>query len=81
MWLRGGRSNRGGVRAILTEYIELLSKHVQTTLDEFCNAVFRADNSQLSKLSEILAADIVGESTVLKKTIAVVRLRTNQPKY
>ncbi|XP_048005438.1 probable E3 ubiquitin-protein ligase HERC2 [Leguminivora glycinivorella] len=60
MWLRGGRSNRGGVRAIVTEYIEMLADQVQVTLGEFTRAVYKADSAQLEQLTEILASDIVG---------------------
>ncbi|KAL4709830.1 hypothetical protein ACJJTC_001284, partial [Scirpophaga incertulas] len=60
MWSRGGRSTRGGVRAILTEYTSLLADHVQSTLSTFCRAVYRADNAQLVAICEVIAADIVG---------------------
>ncbi|XP_047031157.1 probable E3 ubiquitin-protein ligase HERC2 [Helicoverpa zea] len=60
MWSRGGRSTRGGVRALMTQYIELLAEHVQTTLRYFTRAVHRADSAQLVALCELIAADIVG---------------------
>ncbi|KAJ8734224.1 hypothetical protein PYW07_014775 [Mythimna separata] len=60
MWSRGGRSTRGGVRALITQYIELLAEHVQSTLSSFARAVHRADNTQLIALCELVAADIVG---------------------
>lgn len=63
MWSRGGRSTRGGVRALITQYIELLAEHVQSTLCLFTKAVHRADNTQLNALCELVAADIVGKTT------------------
>ncbi|KAH9645818.1 hypothetical protein HF086_012545 [Spodoptera exigua] len=60
MWSRGGRSTRGGVRALITQYIELLAEHVQSTLRYFARAVHRADNTQLGSLCELITADIVG---------------------
>lgn len=62
MWTRGGRSTRGGVRALLTQYIELLAEHVQSTLCSFSRAVHRADNTQLVALCDLVAADIVGKN-------------------
>jgi hypothetical protein len=61
MWSRGGRSTRGGVRALLTQYTALLAEHVQSTLSTFCRAVHRADNAQLIALCDVIAADIVGK--------------------
>ncbi|XP_026727805.1 probable E3 ubiquitin-protein ligase HERC2 [Trichoplusia ni] len=60
MWTRGGRSTRGGVRVLLTQYIELLAEHVQSTLGSFSRAVHRADNTQLVSLCDLITADIVG---------------------
>ncbi|XP_049884481.1 probable E3 ubiquitin-protein ligase HERC2 isoform X2 [Pectinophora gossypiella] len=60
MWSRGGRSTRGGVRALMTQYTTLLSDHVQSTLSSFCRAVHRANNEQLVALCDVIAADIVG---------------------
>ncbi|KAJ2946601.1 hypothetical protein O0L34_g12657 [Tuta absoluta] len=60
MWSRGGRSTRGGVRALMTQYTELLAEHVQSTLSAFVRAVHRADNPQLVALCDLIAADIVG---------------------
>ncbi|XP_022827451.1 probable E3 ubiquitin-protein ligase HERC2 [Spodoptera litura] len=60
MWSRGGRSTRGSARALVTQYIELLAEHVQSTLRYFSRAVHRADNTQLGALCELITADIVG---------------------
>lgn len=61
MWSRGGRSTRGSVRALITQYIELLAEHVQSTLRYFVRAVHKADNTQLGSLCELITADIVGK--------------------
>lgn len=61
MWSRGGRSTRGGVRTILTQYMSLLAEHVQSTLCSFIRAVHKADNPQLVALCDLIAADIIGE--------------------
>nr|XP_026484631.1 probable E3 ubiquitin-protein ligase HERC2 isoform X1 [Vanessa tameamea] len=60
MWSRGGRSSRGGVRSLLTQYTSLLSEHVQSTLGYFTRAVHKADNTQLIALCDLIGADIVG---------------------
>ncbi|XP_022131000.2 probable E3 ubiquitin-protein ligase HERC2 [Pieris rapae] len=60
MWSRGGRGTRGGVRNLLTQYVNLLSEHVQSTLCCFITAVHRADNTQLNSLCDLISADIVG---------------------
>ncbi|KAJ0180993.1 hypothetical protein K1T71_003078 [Dendrolimus kikuchii] len=60
MWSRGGRSTRGGVRVILTQYIGLLAEHVQSTLCSFIRAVHKVDNPQMVTLCDLIAADIVG---------------------
>lgn len=61
MWTRGGRSTRGGVRALVTQYTTLLAEHVTSTLSVFTRAVHRADNTQLVALCDLIAADIVGK--------------------
>ncbi|XP_038209493.1 probable E3 ubiquitin-protein ligase HERC2, partial [Zerene cesonia] len=60
MWSRGGRSTRGGVRNLLTQYATLLAEHVQSTLTCFVRAVHSADNTQLTSLCDLISADIVG---------------------
>ncbi|XP_052754599.1 probable E3 ubiquitin-protein ligase HERC2 isoform X2 [Galleria mellonella] len=60
MWYRGGRSTRGGVRALITQYTALLADHVHSTLACFTRAVHRANNEQLTALCDLIAADIVG---------------------
>ncbi|CAH2243797.1 jg12710 [Pararge aegeria aegeria] len=60
MWSRGGRSTRGGVQSLLTQYTTLLSEHVHSTLSCFSRAVHRADNAQLVALCDLVSADIVG---------------------
>ncbi|CAB3255423.1 unnamed protein product [Arctia plantaginis] len=60
MWSRGGRSTRGGVRAIFTEYTMLLADHVQSILSVFVRAIRRGSNSQLVALCDLIIADIVG---------------------
>ncbi|XP_045760290.1 probable E3 ubiquitin-protein ligase HERC2 isoform X8 [Maniola jurtina] len=60
MWSRGGRSTRGGVRSLLTQYTSLLSEHVHSTLSCFSRAVHKADNDQLVALCDLISADIVG---------------------
>ncbi|CAG9575570.1 unnamed protein product [Danaus chrysippus] len=60
MWSRGGRSTRGGVTSLLTQYTALLSEHVHSTLSCFTRAVHRADNDQLVALCDLISADIVG---------------------
>ncbi|KAL0895990.1 hypothetical protein ABMA27_011981 [Loxostege sticticalis] len=60
MWSRGGRSTRGGVRALMTQYAALLAEHVHSTLSSFSRAVHRADNTQLVALCDVIISDIVG---------------------
>ncbi|CAH0405793.1 unnamed protein product [Chilo suppressalis] len=60
MWTRGGRSTRGGVRILITQYTALLADHVQSTLSTFSRAVHRADDAQLVALCDVIASDIVG---------------------
>ncbi|CAH2068345.1 unnamed protein product, partial [Iphiclides podalirius] len=60
MWSRGGRSTRGGVRAILAEYSGLLCEHVLSTLSCFTSAVHRANGDQLVALCDAICSDIVG---------------------
>ncbi|CAG4926206.1 unnamed protein product [Colias eurytheme] len=60
MWSRGGRSTRGGVRNLLTQYATLLAEHVQSTLTCFVRAVHTADSTQLTSLCDLISADIVG---------------------
>ncbi|VVD02570.1 unnamed protein product, partial [Leptidea sinapis] len=60
MCVRGGRTTRGGVRNLLTQYTDLLSDHVQCILTCFVRAVHRADNTQLTGLCDLISADIVG---------------------
>lgn len=61
MWTRGGRSTRGGVQVLMTNYTALLAEHVQSTLCLFSRAVHTADSSQLATLCDIISADIVGK--------------------
>ncbi|XP_072935158.1 probable E3 ubiquitin-protein ligase HERC2 [Epargyreus clarus] len=60
MWIRGGRSTRGGVKSILTQYLALLANHVQSTLKCFVQTVRKADNFQLRLLCDIITVDIIG---------------------
>lgn len=69
MWSRGGRSSRGGARALLTQYTALLSEHVHSVLAYFSRAVRKADNTQLVALCDLISADIVGLYTFNKKVI------------
>lgn len=69
MWSRGGRSTRGGVRAIFTQYTTLLAEHVQTILSSFVRAIRRANNAQLVSLCDLITADIVGKYIVFSDII------------
>ncbi|CAK1599489.1 unnamed protein product [Parnassius mnemosyne] len=60
MWSRGGRSTRGGVRALLTQYSTLLAEHVEATLDSFTRALHRADSDQMVALCDVINSDIIG---------------------
>ncbi|XP_045542472.1 probable E3 ubiquitin-protein ligase HERC2 [Papilio machaon] len=60
MWSRGGRSTRGGVRALLAEYVALLAEHVLAVAACFSRAVRTADSEQLLALCNVISADIIG---------------------
>lgn len=74
MWTRGGRSTRGGVRVIFTQYTSLLADHVQAILSSFVRAIRRGSNSQLVALCDLIMTDIVGKTKNVKLFMKIVAL-------
>lgn len=61
MWSRGGRSTRGGVQALITQYVTMLAQDGTDALYSFARTFRRADESQRADLCALLQHTIVGK--------------------